>query len=294
MILVRAWLGCIALAACGRIGFDARGDGAGDGLAGLGPFGPATEVPGLSSGGIDEDPSLTGDMLELIFNSDRTGGGDIYRSTRQSVTDPWGAPQLVTELSTASLENTPEISLDGLTIWFSSDRNSAGNQQIWVATRPTRNDPWSPPQLAAGGVNTAANDVAAFVLPDELVMYLVNNAVAADSNDIYMATRTSTTAPWSAQMHVVELSAPGFDSDPWVSADGTVIYWSSVRTGQPELWRANRAAQGATPFEQLEPVTELNTSLMEDDPWLSPDGHTIYFSRGVDFATQMSIFMATR
>jgi len=287
---MRAWLGCLALAACGRINFDATNNAVdGDASPVMGRFGTPVRIDELGTIGKNEDPSLTGDMLELYFNSDATGAGDIYVSKRAAVTDPWGAPQLVVELSSSAEENTPEVSLDGLTFWLSSKRTGSGD--YWVSTRATRTDPWGVPQTVPV-LSMAGNDVSPFALPDQLTVYVVNNSSGED--EIYRSTRSSVADPWPTATLVTELSHPAFDSDEWVSTDDLTIYWASERItqGDMDLWRAKRPAPGM-PFSLLEPVTELNTSGMdEDDPWLSPDGHTIYFSQGS--GAQMSIFMATR
>ena len=294
---MRCLLGLVALAACGRVNFDvdasARSDSA-SGLDGpLGRFGTPVPVPGITVGTIDEDPSLTADMLELYFNSNTTGG-DIYVTKRAAITDPWGTPQPVTELNTASSENTPEVAADGLSIWWSSGRaGSLGIDDIWMATRASRADAWGPPQHVTG-LSTTANDVAPFILPDGLTSYVVNTTMGND--DIYVAQRATLTDPWPAPTRIGELVHAAFDSDEWVAADGSVIYWASERitSGDMDIWRATRPGPGL-PFELLEPVSELDMpGADEDDPWLSPDGRTIYFSHGSDAGTQMSIYMATR
>src|SRR5262249_53398220 len=147
------------------------------------PFGPATELTVLGSPVIDDDPTLTGDQLELYFNSNRSGAGDIYVSTRASESDAWGAPQPVAELNTAMVENPPELALEGLTIWFASNR--AGGTHLFIATRPARGALWSTPQpipeLATGG-----NEVGPSVLPDQLTMYLSSDAINL-YDDLYVA-----------------------------------------------------------------------------------------------------------
>src|SRR5689334_18078295 len=70
------------------------------------------------AGGDDDDPTLPSDMLEMYFNRNT----DIYVTTRADLASAWATPTLVTQLSSASAETTPEISYDGLTIWFASDR----------------------------------------------------------------------------------------------------------------------------------------------------------------------------
>jgi hypothetical protein len=49
-----------------------------------------------------------------------------------------------------------------------------------------------------------------------------------------------------------------------------------------------RRATPADPWGVPQPISELNTNAAENDPWLSPDEHVLYFSRN------SAIFMATR
>src|SRR5690606_7577524 len=73
---------------CGRLGYDplavsdaAAADAAGpDATPPLGPFGPRESIDELNHIDGADDCALTGDMLEIFFNSDRpggAGGGDL-------------------------------------------------------------------------------------------------------------------------------------------------------------------------------------------------------------------------
>ena len=64
----------------------------------LGPWGAPTAIPITPVA--DDDPSATGDLLELYFNREE----DIYVVTRASTADPWGTPEVVDELSSAEAE----------------------------------------------------------------------------------------------------------------------------------------------------------------------------------------------
>src|SRR4051812_28768819 len=71
-----------------------------------GDGGPATgwstpvQITELADPDGADDPSLTGDLLEIYFGSDRAGSmttgaaplEDIWVAKRASPTDPWGAP----------------------------------------------------------------------------------------------------------------------------------------------------------------------------------------------------------
>ena len=56
-------------------------------------------VAELSSSAIDEDPTFTGDLLEVCFMSNRAGTKDIWTSHRAVATDAWAPPVRVAELS---------------------------------------------------------------------------------------------------------------------------------------------------------------------------------------------------
>src|SRR5262245_58586309 len=96
-----------------------------DDAAALGPFRNVQPVAELNTTGNEDDPTLTADQLEIFFTSTRAGGlgaDDIWTSRRPSTSAPWGAPTLVTELSSPSRDLRPWISPDGLLLYFSSDR----------------------------------------------------------------------------------------------------------------------------------------------------------------------------
>ena len=281
---------------CGRIAFDARGD-ARDATGidtATGPFGTPVPVVELNVGQVgisDDDPTLTDDMLEIYFNSNRSGGAEILRSTRAQVTDMWSAPQPVAELNSVATENTPSVSGDGLTIYLASTR--INTTDTFVATRASRADVWSTPVLVAelSGPN---EDAGMHVAPNGLTAYFNIDLGAGmiDTAELYRATRGTTAMAWSTPQLIAELSSPVQDTDPYVTPDDRVIYWASDRSGNQQIWRATRPSQGQ-PFAQLEIVPELATNEEEEDVWISPDGRTLYFSRGPAAGTR-AIYMATR
>jgi hypothetical protein len=242
----------------------------------------------LASGMADDDPTLTGDQLEIFFNSNRTGNEDIWRATRSSITAPWAIPELVVELSSSSKENTPEVTLDGLRIYLASNRD--GNDNIYVASRESRTAPWSVPVMVAE-LNTTFSDVAAVPTADDLELFM-SRGIGGD-NEIMRATRPDAGVPWATPVVVPELSSPAFDGDAFTNNDALTIYWCSRRGANADIWSATRPSRDQ-PFVELAPVDDLDTALEEDDPWISPDGHTMYFSRGTEFGVEMSIWVSTR
>ena len=90
------------------------------------PFGTPVLVAELADPNADdEDPTFTEDLLELYFMSDRGGNADIWRSLRAATDDRWGTPTRIVELSSTEIDQTPSVSLDGLTLWFTSEGQEA-------------------------------------------------------------------------------------------------------------------------------------------------------------------------
>jgi hypothetical protein len=83
---------------------------------------------------------------------------DIYVS-EQNPDGSFGAAVMVTELNTELADQAPEIRHDGLEMFIMSDRRGTkGLSDLWVSTRQTVFDLWSPPTNLGSLVNTAFND----------------------------------------------------------------------------------------------------------------------------------------
>ena len=216
--------------------------------------------------------------------------GDIWVAKRTTTAEPFGAPTLVTELASLSDDTTPEVTLDGLTMFFSSDRLDAGNRDIFVTTRPDRTTAWSTPQRVAE-LSSIDDDDSAELIPDGL--HLVMSRGPGMVLDLCVANRASTTAPWSPPVTLPGLSDPAYDeSQQWASPDLTVVYFVTDRppsNGQ-DIWLATRPdTQSAFTIQR---VTELSSGVQDVDPWLTPDVHTIYFAS--TRSGTMDIYTATR
>lgn len=84
---------------------------------------PVNLGPNINSSSVEIDPSISADGLELFFESRRSGGhglADIYVSRRASKDDPWGpCMNIGAPVNTANWEQSPSISADGLSLYFS-------------------------------------------------------------------------------------------------------------------------------------------------------------------------------
>ena len=267
--------------ACGRVKFDTTINAA---------FSVPTPLSELNSATDDDDVSMTGDMLEIYFNSSRSGSSKLYRATRARVTDAWSPPQPVDELNTADINN-PRVSSDGLALLFASGRApNAGAADIWIATRPDRTSPWSARHLDE--LATATGDYEPFLArQDALEIFFVHNLVVGGDSFLYVATRPTPADPFANATELVELNGPGYDGGPWVDSTGKRILFHSHRASSEDIYYATRDGIGAA-WTAPVLMPDINSAANDDDPWMSPDGRTIVFSS--DRAGDFNLYISTR
>ncbi|MCB1158821.1 MAG: PD40 domain-containing protein, partial [Leptospiraceae bacterium] len=85
------------------------------------------QVPNINTNFDDKMPAISPDGNTLVFVSNRPGGfgrNDLWVSYRDEKTRTWSTPKnLGQDLNTASNEIMPSFHHDGLSLFFSSDRN---------------------------------------------------------------------------------------------------------------------------------------------------------------------------
>jgi hypothetical protein len=246
-------------------------------------FSPAVLVAALSdSNAIDEDPTLTGDLRELFFMSNRNGDRDIWMSRRDAADAAWGPPVRVAELDSPASDWAPAVSLDGLRIWFASDRADVGRGQLWRATRGSRGAAWDPPapvtELASGSVDFApavdATETTLLMSSDRV------NATAALGGadfDIYVATRATTGTAWGWPAQVVGINSGADEYDPFVAQAGLVVFFTSMRSGMGDIYWSSRSSL-SEPFAPAVALEDVNSPNYDSDATLSPDLGTMMFS----------------
>ena len=227
-----------------------------------------------------DNPTLTADLLEIFFTSNRDGvSTDVWTAHRASASDPFEGVALVAAASTPAFETSSAISLDGLTLWVGSDREGGlGDLDIWMLRRPAREGAWSAP-VNLLSLNSPLRDVPRQPGQHDRVMPLASQRDNPDLYRTYLSARASATAPFETPQAIPELAfATTSTVDAFLSDDGLALFFSSSPPlGVGDLFVAWRRST-AEPFLFYEPLDELNTPGDERDPWLSPDGGTLFFT----------------
>ncbi len=241
----------------------------------LGPFGPPRQLTEIFDGShSNEDPTISSDGLEMIYvSNDAPSGGanDLWVTTRASIDDVWGAPRAL-DINSGTKDQTPSLSEDGLTLWFSSGRAGAGDDDIYVTTRSARTAGWTAP-VPVAELGTTREDRGTSPFAGGLGLLFGRADDTSGPFDIFATDRGSTSDPWSMPVMVTELDSAADDRNPHVSPDGTRVYFASDRAGGMgglDIWSSQRASRTSA-WEAPSRVSELNSTANDDDPTSTAD-----------------------
>jgi Tol biopolymer transport system component len=153
-------------------------------------FGAIFNLGALNTSGDDSRPYMLPSGLVAYFESDTSGGGDIYRASRTSLADSFGTPVLVSQVNTSSAEDGyPIASEDESVVYFGTTRSGgAGGWDIMVSTRSSPGGTLSAP-VRVSELATADDDIPTWISPDLCRLYVMR-APPSGTYDILVATRT--------------------------------------------------------------------------------------------------------
>ena len=137
---------------------------------------PVNLGPIVNSSIGETKPSISADGLSLFFDSARSGGSgswDIWVTSRPTTDNNWGAPvPLPPPVNSSSADGEPSISVDGLMLFFTSNRPGGyGDLDLWVTTRKSTEDDWGTPVNLGPNVNQTYEDMGPCISADGSTLY---------------------------------------------------------------------------------------------------------------------------
>src|SRR5665647_1688125 len=120
---------------------------------------------------------------------------------RTSVAVPFGAPVRVAELSSSLSEVGPDISGDGLTVYFYRQQ---ANFDIFTATRPDRQTPFTAP-VKDMMLSTGVDDRDPVVV-DSGLFAVVQREITAANQELWVHVRAAPGDAWGAPRKLTEIS----------------------------------------------------------------------------------------
>ena len=198
--------------------------------------------------------------------------------------------------STAS-DGSPNISADGLTLYFDSQRAGGfSDWDIWVTTRETIDDAWSEPVPLPEPVNSPYADAGPSISADGSALYFASERPGGyGSFDIYVTRRETTEEPWEALSNLGPfVNSLTYDNHPSISADGLTLYFDSLTwLGYYDLCVARRTKVNEDWGIAFILSSTVNSLYYELSPSISSDELNLFFDRRSVFGDR-DIWVATR
>ncbi len=160
---------------------------------------PVPLGPGVNTAAAEQAPmylqNAEDGSANLYFNRGALAQNqaDIYVASVTRDGQTLGPAQLVVELSDPSANDAAvTIRADGRELMFWSPRGGGlGGVDLWVSTRQTVRDPWSPPVDLGAPLNSPSDDVTPSLSWDGRTLIFASNRLGGSGgNDLWMATRT--------------------------------------------------------------------------------------------------------
>ena len=230
--------------------------------------------------------SISADELSIYFESDRSGGygnADLWVATRTTTDEEWGqSVNLGSVVNSSSQDNSPSISADGLSLYFSSNRSgTVGNMDLWVSSRETTADDWGTPSNLGPVVNSSNADYMSHISADGLSLYFSSERPGGlGLRDLWMTTRATTNDEWGEPINLGSTINTEFNERRmWISSDGLMLMFQSDRPrgfGYAEIYMTTRTTTNDDWTEPVKVGPPVNKT-SDVSPIVSSDGHTLYF-----------------
>ena len=204
-------------------------------------FAAPVPVAGLDTIAYEGNPAISLDGLSLHFGSDRDDGAgelDIWRTSRAGRMEPWSVPENIAALNSPAKDIPRPPGQHGLVMPLSSQRDVADGYQLYTSTRPNTGAPFGAPAMIPELSDPSHNIADAFLSDDGLTLFYASSPIGA-MPDLFVSWRKSTSQPFTVTDPLTDLNSAGDERDPWLSPDGTRLYFVSDRSGTLQIYESS-------------------------------------------------------
>lgn len=241
-------------------------------------------------------------IILLVFSNIAAIAGDAeYPGDDQTPAKIYGDPKRIRIMNIRSINQkgvdyAPTVSADGRTLFFVSEREGGmihgqedePSHDFWRVKKLDANDTvFSEPQPLTE-INTTLDEGVASISADRQTLYyaVCDRSGGFGSCDIWEAQVIGERFV-KPRMLGANVNSKYWESQPYISPDGSRLYFSSNRPRTPDesfdaddydIWYCDWDAERSqwSPAQNL--GSDVNTESMEAAPYIAPDGKTLFFS----------------
>lgn len=195
----------------------------------------------------------------------------------------WAAPvNLGAIVNSTDNDFAPELSKNGLSLYFASDRPGYGAEDLWVAQRTGPDAAWGAPVNLGTVINSSALERSPGLSRDGHWLFFASSRPGGQGQfDLWVSWREHThdDFAWETPINVAALNTSGADIGPEFLASNAAgnpeLYFVSNRPGGAgliDIW-VSELVDGL--FQSPRNVAELNSASLDLTPALRHDGHEI-------------------
>ncbi len=255
--------------------------------------------PEIRGDGNTASLTLTADELTIVFQSNQSGsdaGGpvNLWIASRSSLEEPFSNKRPLDEINSAGQEYNPWLTPDGLTVYFSSNRDDENDHAIFKASRESLAEPFGSAEIVFDGLGSRT--LAPYMSPDGQMLYFYDELPDGSKKGTFEIEWVPVSSyEWSEPEFLPELNGkawgepeylPELDGDPnnkagcpFVSKDALTAYYHRYvpSLNHKCIFTASRT-HILEPFDNERMVSELiQTGGNLGSPWLSADGQRLYY-----------------
>jgi outer membrane protein OmpA-like peptidoglycan-associated protein len=164
------------------------------------------------------------------FSGQGYGNYDIYKSVYTPT--GWSEPEnLGKNINTEFWESSPSLSPDNRVLFFSSNRPGGyGGKDLYISYRGS-DGKWSAAQNLGPDINTAGDELAPFIHPDNQTVYYTSDGLTGyGGSDLYLL-RKNAAGEWGKPENLgYPINTIENEGSLAVSADGLKAYYASDRS----------------------------------------------------------------
>lgn len=192
--------------------------------------------------------SPSGEEIFIYRNDGNLYIGDIFVSKKRPTSGKWSTPrELAKPINTSFFESSAQLSSDGNTLFFVSERtgkknNVVGKGDIYVSGRKSSNV-WTTPKNLGTTINTPEDEISVFIHPDGKTLFFSSKGhLSMGGYDIFM-TKLQDDSTWTTPQNLgYPINTVNDDLHFVLSTDGKTAYYSNQRKdgmGERDIYKIN-------------------------------------------------------